>query len=468
MAQYTFLLPDVGEGIHEGQLVEWLAKVGDSIKEDQPLVRIETDKAVVELPSPVSGVISQLKGNPGEIIHVGDPIAFFELHGSAPAPAPAHHDAPAAKTTQNAQHAAASAKTAASTSAAVAPVASAPAQAVASAPAKRPQDVLATPHTRALARQMGVDITRVQGTGRGGRITDEDIQSAAKGPSSVSSVHTAPLHQQVAAQIEAPAQAYTARAPVEAATPATSAAPAAKNIEITTHGPVERVPQTFLRRKIAEQMALSRQQLVHVTHVEEADVTALFEHIEGSKKSLAKRDIKLTPLPFFIKATIACLKDFPMFNASYDAQKAEILYKKYYNIGIAVDTPEGLVVPVIKDADRKDILTLAREIRDLAKRARERTLKIEEMRGGSYTITNIGPVGGVFATPIINYPELAILGLHKIEDRPAVVDGQICIRKRMYLSTSFDHQLIDGADAARFMRTLAEMLAEPAYLFTRF
>lgn len=467
MAQYTFLLPDVGEGIHEGQLVEWLAKVGDSIKEDQPLVRFETDKAVVELPSPVSGVITQLKGNPGEIIHVGDPIVFFELQGSAPAPAPAHHDAPATKTAPSAQTSAASAKTTASTSVAAPASSVASAPSVAPAPAKRPQDVLATPHTRAVARQMGVDITRIQGTGRGGRITDEDIQAAANGPSSVSFAHTAPIHQQVSAQIEAPAQAYTARAPVEATTPATSAAPT-KNIEITTHGPVERVPQTFLRRKIAEQMAISRQQLVHVTHVEEADVTALFEHIEGSKKSLAKRDIKLTPLPFFIKATIACLKDFPIFNASYDAQKGELLYKKYYNIGIAVDTPEGLVVPVIKDADRKDILTLAREIRDLAKRARERTLKIEEMRGGSYTITNIGPVGGVFATPIINYPELAILGLHKIEDRPAVVDGQICIRKRMYLSTSFDHQLIDGADAARFMRTLAEMLAEPAYLFTRF
>lgn len=455
MAQYTFLLPDVGEGIHEGQLVEWLAKVGDSIKEDQPLVRVETDKAVVELPSPVSGVITQLKGSPGELIHVGDPIAFFDIQGSAPAPA--HHDAPAAPQAVAPQAAVATA----APQVAVAPAAT--------APAKRPQDVLATPHTRAIARQMGVDITRVQGTGRGGRITDEDIQAAAKGGSSAPSAHTTPIHQQVAAQLDAPAQAYTARAPVETAVPASPAtAPAAKNIEITTHGPVERVPQTFLRRKIAEQMVLSRQQLVHVTHVEEADVTALFEHIDGSKKSLAKRDIKLTPLPFFIKATIACLKDFPIFNASYDAQKGELLYKKYYNIGIAVDTPEGLVVPVIKDADRKDILTLAREIRDLAKRARERTLKIEEMRGGSYTITNIGPVGGVFATPIINYPELAILGLHKIEDRPAVVNGEICIRKRMYLSTSFDHQLIDGADAARFMRTLAEMLAEPAYLFTRF
>ncbi|MCB9639545.1 MAG: 2-oxo acid dehydrogenase subunit E2 [Myxococcales bacterium] len=448
MAQYTFLLPDVGEGIHEGQLVEWLASAGDTIKEDQPLVRIETDKAVVELPSPVSGKITQLKGEPGEIIHVGDPIAFFEIEGAAPAPSH-HHDAPAAQ-----------AAPAAPAPQAAAPAAPAHTATLAATPAKRPQDVLATPHTRALARQMGVDITRLQGTGRAGRITDEDIQAAASGQIAAPAPQAAaPVHQQVADQA---AQAHTARTPVAAAPPA------AANVEVTVHGPVERVPQTFLRRKIAEQMVLSRQQLVHVTHIEEADVTELFKHYDESKKALAKRDIKLTPLPYFIKATIACLKEFPIFNASYDAQKGEILFKKYYNIGIAVDTPEGLVVPVIKDADRKDIVTIAQEIRDLAKRARERTLKIDEMRGGSYTITNIGPVGGVFATPIINYPELAILGLHKIEDRPAVVDGEICVRKRMYLSTSFDHQLIDGADAARFMRTLAEMLAEPAYLFTRF
>ena len=468
MAIYSFPFPDVGEGIHEGQLVEWLAKKGDTVKEDQPLCRVETDKAVVEIPSPVSGTILELRGNAGDIIHVGNPLVIFEISGAAPATKGGGHDAPAAAIPAAS---AASPIHAVSTHAAATPAAAAPIPPVSlpAAPPKRPQEIPATPHTRALARQLGVDITRVTGTGRAGRVTDEDIHAAAKAPHAAppqqAPVAPIPLHEQVAAQ------AFTARHPVEsaAAVPQAAAKPAAAPVlsESTKEGLVERVPLTFLRRKIAEQMALSRQQLVHVTHVEEADVTELFAHYEHSKRALAVRDIKLTPLPYFIKATVACLKDFPIFNASYDAQKGELIYKKYYNIGMAVDTPEGLVVPVIKDADRKDIATLAKEIRDLATRARSRQLKIEEMRGGSYTITNIGPVGGVFATPIINYPELAILGLHKIEDRPAVVKGEIVIRKRMYLSTSFDHQVIDGADAARFMRALAEMLADPAYLFTR-
>ncbi|MEM1007404.1 MAG: dihydrolipoamide acetyltransferase family protein [Myxococcota bacterium] len=446
MPQYTFTFPDVGEGIHEAQLVEWLANVGDAIKEDQPLCRVETDKAVVGIPSPVTGVISDLKGAPGEIIHVGDPIAFFELEGTA---TQASTDASAAST------AAPSADVASST------ISTSTRSSVTRPTASNAAKILATPHTRALARSMSVDLTKVSGTGRAGRITDQDVERAAQS-SNVSTlfpeipnaptpvVTTPPVHQQVAQQANT--------------TPSSTPTP---EREQRQEGPVERVPMSFLRRKIAEQMARSRQQLVHVTHVEEADITDLFEAYRASKQVLAKRDIKLTPLPYFIKATVACLKEFPMFNSSYDAEKGEMIYKKYYNIGMAVDTPEGLVVPVIRDADRKDIATLATEIRDLAKRARERTLKIEEMRGGTYTITNIGPIGGVFATPIINYPEIAILGLHKIEDRPAVVNGALCVRKRMYLSTSFDHQVIDGGDAARFMRTLAEMLSDPAYLFTR-
>jgi pyruvate dehydrogenase E2 component (dihydrolipoamide acetyltransferase) len=185
-----------------------------------------------------------------------------------------------------------------------------------------------------------------------------------------------------------------------------------------------------------------------------------------SKARLADEGIKLSPMPYFIKALIATLREFPVFNSTFDQERGEIVLKHYYNIGIAVDAPEGLVVPVIKGADRKSIVRLAQEIADLASRGRERSLKLDELRGGTITITNIGPLGGILATPIINYPEVAIIGMHSIQDRPAVVDGEICIRKRMYLSISFDHQIIDGAQAARFMNRMTQFLAEPHYLLS--
>lgn len=433
MATQIFKFPDVGEGIHEGQLVEWLAAEGDMVTEDQPLCRVETDKAVVEIPSPATGKIVKFHGAPGEIIYVGNPLVVFEVDGpgdgsAAEEAAPAAPEAPAA-----------------------APVAAAPAAAPAApAAAKRPQDVRATPHTRHLARKLGVDITTVVGTGRAGRITDEDVEAASKGG--------APA----AAQ---PAAAAAAATPVAPAAPAAPATP--PSYDSTEYGPVERVPMSFLRRKIAEQMKLSTTALTHVTHIEEADLTGLWDVYLASKARLKEDEVKLSPLPYFVKAVVAALKKFPIFNSSFDQEKQEIVYKHYYNIGIAVDAPEGLVVPVIKNADTKSIAALASEIRDLASRARSRQLQIDEMRGGTFTITNIGPLGGIMATPIINYPEAAIMGMHAIEDRPAVVDGEICIRKRMYLSLSFDHQIIDGASGARFMKFISNILSDPNYFFTQ-
>ena len=454
MAKHVFTFPDVGEGIHEGQLVEWLAQVGEEVEEDQPLCRVETDKAVVEIPSPVKGKLLEQHGEPGELIYVGNPLAVFEVAGgSADAAASSAQTAPAkapAVATQKASHLGGQLAPAGGT--APSPGASSPPNLrVVSNTPQRPQDVRATPHTRALARKLGVDITMIAGTGRSGRITDEDVEAFAQGGG-------------VAAQ---PGVAQTAPqlAPV-AAQPAPAKAPAPTPLQ-TEDGPVERVPLSFLRRKIAEQMRLSTERLVHVTHVEEADVTELFEVYAKAKALLVERDIKLTPLSYFVKAIVTCLKEYPIFNSSYDQATGELIYKKYYNIGMAVDTPEGLVVPVLKDADRKDVATLAQEIRDLSKRARNRELQLHELRGGSFTISNIGSIGGVVATPIINYPESSILALHKIEERPAVVDGAIHIRKRMYLSISFDHQVIDGADAARFMKMLSELLSNPTYLFTR-
>ena len=237
---------------------------------------------------------------------------------------------------------------------------------------------------------------------------------------------------------------------------------------MTADGEVERVPISHLRKMIANAMRASKHNAAHVTHVDEADVTDLVAHYRRAKPVIEERTgVRFTLLPFFIKALVATLEKYPIFNASVDEEQQEILFKKYYNIGVAVDTPEGLIVPVIRDADRKDMVELAAEVADKAERARSRELALDEIRGGSCTLTNIGPLGGVFATPIINQPELAIVGLHAIKERPEVVDGEIAIRKMMYLSISFDHRYIDGAEAARFMSDMVRLVSEPMVLMAR-
>ena len=413
---YVFNFPDVGEGIHEGRVVEWLVAEGATVAEDQALVKVETDKAVVELPSPRAGVVLKLHVAADTVIHVGDALVTIGASGErateAAAAAPGGERVAAPR-----QVAAAAAPT---------------------APSRRP---LATPRTRALARKLGVDLASVQGSGAGGRVTDEDVERAARGgPAS--------------GPAAAPA-APVAAAPVLRRTP-------------TAEGEVERLPISHLRKVIAGAMRKSKQTAAHVTHVDEADVTELVEHYRRTKPVIeAQAGVKFSLLPFFIKAVVAALKQHPVFNASVDEDAQEILLKRFYNIGIAVDTPEGLIVPVVKSADAKDMVTLAAEVADLAERARTRRLTLDELKGGTCTITNIGPLGGVFATPIINQPELAIVGLHKISDRPAVVDGAIAIRKMMYLSVSFDHRYIDGAAGARFMTDLVALVSNPGLLMAR-
>lgn len=410
---FDFNFPDVGEGIHEGRVVEWLVAEGESVVEDQPLLKVETDKAVVELPSPHAGIVLRLHVAADAPIEVGDAlvtiggqgesVAADESKSRTPAlvevpPQAPSHESPAVQPAGN----------------------------------RRP---LATPKTRALARRLGVDLGAIRGSGSGGRITDEDVRRASEEPPRPS-----------------PTAAVAAPVGVTGA---------------TAHGDVERIPVSHLRKTIAGAMRASKQISAHVTHVEEADVTELVAHYRTVKASVEADGGRFTLLPFFIKALVTMLKDHPIFNASVDEDRGEILLKKYYNIGIAVDTPEGLIVPVIKDADRKDMIELAAEIVDLAGRARERKLGLDELKGGSCTITNIGPLGGVFATPIINQPELAIVGLHKIQDRPVVVDGEIVIRKMMYTSISFDHRWIDGAEAARFMSGLVRLVSSPGLLMAR-
>jgi len=408
----VFNFPDVGEGIHEGRVVEWLVAEGDVVAEDQPLLKVETDKAVVELPSPYAGTVLRLHAAADVTIFVDDPLVTIGEAGEV-LPEGA---APAATTVS------------ASEAAAPAPVAPPAPQAA----ARRP---LATPRTRAMARKLKVDLQTIVGSGSGGRITDEDVQRAADGG------------------VQA--------APTPAAAPAGVAA-------ATADGEVERVPITHLRKMIANAMRNAKHTAAHVTHVDEADVTDLMAHYRRAKPVIEERTgVRFTVLPLFIKALVATLEKYPMFNASVDEELQEILIKKYYNIGIAVDTPEGLIVPVIRDADQKDLVELAAEVADKAERARSRQLGLDELKGGSCTITNIGPLGGVFATPIINYPELAIVGLHAIKERPEVVNGEIAIRKMMYLSVSFDHRYIDGAEAARFMSDMVRLVSEPMMLMAR-
>ena len=399
-----FKLPDLGEGITEGEVIRWMTKEGDQVKEDQPIVEVMTDKVNVQIPSPRTGRVTKILVKEGEVAKVGQTIMVIDDGVSGtPSPAPAP---PAPKQAE----------------------APAPAQDRASPPA---QGELATPATRRLARELGVNIASVSGSGPAGRVTDDDVRRfASSSGSSTVTVQTAP-----------------------APTPAM--------------GPREEVvPLRGLRRTISDRMAKSLRTTAQVTHVDEADVTELVLLREALKGSAEKRGVHLTYLPFIIKAIVPALKEFPYVNAALDEQGGNIVLKKYYNIGIATDTEQGLVVPVVKDVDRKDIFELAGEIEKLSSKARGGQLSLDEVHGSTFTITNVGAIGGLFATPIINIPEVAILGLHKIAKRPVVRDDKIEVRDTTYISLSFDHRVIDGAYAARFTARVIETVQDTKRLLS--
>jgi len=410
---YEFRLPDIGEGVAEGEVVKWLVKEGDEVKENQPLVEIMTDKVNVEIPSPKQGLIQKLMAKEGEVVKVGQALLSIEEKGGQPGVSASERN-PATKPSPPAP---------AKPPTIVGPQET-PLTTVAQA-SRKPDEVLATPATRKLARGLGVDLSLVQGTGRGGRITDEDVQRFKQ------------LGRTIAA------------------------------VAVTTSGSrgvEERVPLRGVRRKVAEHMLKSKDAAAQVTHVDEVDMTEVVHLRERAKASAEKRGVKLTYLPFVIKALIPALKQYPYLNSSLDDEKEEIVLKKYYNIGIATDTESGLVVPVIKDAEHKSITQLAKEIATLSEKAQAGQLALNEVQGSTFTITNVGGIGGMFATPIINYPEVAILGLHKITKRPVVKDNQITIRDMTYLSLSFDHRVLDGAMAARFINAIKQYLEDPKLL----
>lgn len=431
MATTDVKLPELGEGVTEGELIKWLVKPGDSVKPDQAIAEVMTDKATVEVPTPTAGVVKELKFKAGDVIKVESVMITLEAGSGT-----ATQAAPKAATTNTTTHAAA-------TKAPVVPaMTTAPAAMTASAntqifPPVADSKVLATPATRRLAREMGVDINQLSGSGLAGRVTREDVLGNS---GSTASTPTPSLTKAPGASIPRPAY-------------------------ISPNGAQEeRVALRGIRKKIAENLQMAKAIIPHFTLMDEADVTELVALRESLKESAEKAGTKVTYLPFVMKALIATMREYPMFNASIDDASQEIVYKKYFNIGFAADTPNGLVVPVIKNADFKSILEISKEILDLSKRARDGKLKPDEMKGATISITNIGSVGGTYATPIINHPEVAILGMYKIQDKPVIKNGELSVIKTMNYTITADHRLIDGAVAANFLKSFFTRIQNPGVL----
>ncbi|MFO0573696.1 MAG: dihydrolipoamide acetyltransferase family protein [Polyangia bacterium] len=431
--ELSFRLPDIGEGVVEGEIVRWLVKEGDVLREDQPMVEVMTDKATVEIPTPRAGRVAKLMVPAGQVCAVGQVMLVIETEGSKPQ-AGAHGGGQAAQAAQAAPAAPAAAGRAPAPASAQAPVETAP----------RSEKVLATPATRQLARTLGIDLRTVRGTGPNGRITKDDVRAVAE-------------HKPVAPRPQAPAPVAAEPAPARPAAPAPVSVQAAANDE--------KIPFRGVRKKIAENMLRSKQSAAHFTYVEECDVTELVKLRSRAKKRAEERGVKLTFLPFIIKAVVSGLKKFPIVNATLDTQREEIVLRKSYHLGVAAATENGLIVPVLRDADKLSLFQIAAALDPLAERARTGKAARDELTGSTFTISSLGALGGVLATPIINYPEVAVLGVHKIRETPAVRNGEIVIRNIMNLSISLDHRIVDGYEGARFLQHVVELLQDPTLLF---
>nr|WP_206698919.1 dihydrolipoamide acetyltransferase family protein [Shouchella lehensis] len=418
-------MPEVGEGIHEGEIVKWFVKEGDEVKEDDILLEVQNDKSVVELPSPVDGKVLEVKVDEGTTSYVGDVILVIDdgseddgEEESGSDESAKEEKSEAASTEKTEEKASESADSESSDGA----------------------RVIAMPSVRKYAREKSVSISSVKGSGKNGRVVKEDIDAFLSGDQSDETTSSADQREEKSAK------------------PSTSA-PAASSEQLE-----ERVPLKGIRKAIAKAMVKSKQTAPHVTHLDEIDVTALVAHRKQYKQVAADQGTKLTYLPYVVKALTSAIRKYPALNASIDDEAGEIVYKKYFNIGIAADTEQGLVVPVVKDADRKSIFQLADEINELAVKARDGKLSSAEMQGGSATISNLGSASGQWFTPVINHPEVMILGIGRIEEKPVVKDGEIVVGTMLSLSISYDHRLIDGVTAQSALNQIKRLLNDPQLL----
>ncbi|MCA9285773.1 MAG: 2-oxo acid dehydrogenase subunit E2 [Phycisphaerales bacterium] len=440
-----FILPDLGEGVHEAELIKWRVKPGEPVKEHQTMAEMETDKALVEVPSPWDGVIGELCAKEGEIVKVGSILVRYQAAGAAPSEATTRTASKSSASTAPAREAVKAASGEGEDAGTVVGSVSGTLT-VSDRFARRPESngeseargkALATPAVRRLAREFKVDINRVPGSGRGGRVTASDVEAFARSGSTI------------------------VRGGESAAFAAT-AVPAPANLPaVSADGVSQRIPFRGVRRKIAEALSLSVRTTVHFTVVDEADVTALDRKRKEYASVLGQ---KLSFLPFIMAAVCKALRQHPAINANVDDANGEILLKGVVNLGCAVDTEHGLMVPVIRDADRRSIVQLADAVKDLAGRCHNRTVAREELNGGTFTISNVGSYGGMFATPIINYPEVGILAAGRAKEKVMVKGGQFYAGLSLPLSMSCDHRVVDGAEGARFLNTVVKLLENPAQL----
>jgi pyruvate dehydrogenase E2 component (dihydrolipoamide acetyltransferase) len=430
---FQFKLPDIGEGIHEGEIVKWFVKAGDKVQEDDVLCEVQNDKAVVEIPSPVAGTVEEVLVGEGTVATVGQVLITFDAPGYENLKFKGDdHAEEAPKQEEQAPVAEASTTNngVAETQASVDPN----------------RRVVAMPSVRKYAREKGVNITLVAGSGKNGRVLKEDIEAFLNGGAAPAAVETAPTATEVATE-----------AAQETAKPAPTPIPQGQY-------PETREKMSGIRKAIAKAMVNSKHTAPHVTLMDEIDVAKLVAHRKKYKDVAAIKGIKLTFLPYVVKALTSALREFPALNTSIDDATSEIIHKHYYNIGIAADTEKGLLVPVVKDADRKSLFAISNDINELAGKARDGKLAPDEMKGASCTITNIGSAGGQWFTPVINHPEVAILGIGRIAEKAIVVNGEIVAAPVLALSLSFDHRMIDGATAQHALNHIKRLLNDPELL----
>ena len=406
MAKHVFKLPDVGEGVVEGEIVKWNVKPGDTVKEDEPLVELMTDKATVAIPSTVNGKVVSTTGKPGDMIPVGSELIVFDVDGDGspePEPAPEPEPKPQVKTES---------------------VVATPTAPVVSQPVSSGSRPLASPAVRRRAREAGVDLSSVSGTGPAGRISHDDLDAFISGGGRLAAVQS--------------------------------------GIKLTG---VEEHPVIGLRRKIAEKMAISKRNAAHFSYFEEVDVTELENLRQHLNSTRSSEQPKLTYLPFIVQALVKAIRKFPQCNAIYDEEKGVVFRHQAVHVGISTQTDDGLMVPVIKHAEAIDVWDTANELVRVTSAARAKTATVDELTGSTITITSLGAMGGLGATPIINHPEVSIVSIHAARDRAVVREGEIVVRKMMNLTSSFDHRIIDGYDGALLIQELKSMLENPATIF---